>query len=184
MPVDGKETTMTGRLLLGLLLITALTAAAAPDQPQPAEDPCALAKRIAQSPPCLAGQACEALDLWHEAFGRPKIAPAGADPLPPELLSRLPDSEVTLGKLESFEAVFERLGEASGVEVVLHPDLKNEKISGELGPMPVKKAWRALLGGGALLTHFDGERVYVAKAPSSRPRSLGKSWSTFDCPAR
>jgi len=175
---------MTGRLLLGLLLITALSAAAAPDQPRPAEDPCALAKRIALSPPCLAGSACEALDLWHEAFGRPQLTPAGAGALPPELISRLPDTEVNLGKLESFETVFERLGEASGLEVVLHPDLRKEKISGELGPMPVKKAWRTLLGAGVLLVHFDGERVYIAQAPSGRPRSLGKSSPTFDCPAR
>src|SRR5689334_13110035 len=142
---------MTAKLLLGHLLTTTLAAVALQAQPQPAEDPCALAKRITQSPPCLAGAACEALDLWHQAFGRPQVTPVEEDQLPPELLSRLPDTEVNLGKLESIEDVFKKLGEASGVEVVLHPDLKEETISGELGTMPVKKAWRALLGGGFLL---------------------------------
>lgn len=176
---------MTAKLLLGLLLVTALSAAAAPGRPQPVEDPCALARRIAQSPPCLAGSACEALDLWHEAFGRPNLVPAGAGELPPELASRLPGSKVTLGSFESYEAVFERLGEASGVEVVLHPAVKEQKVSGRLGPLPVEQAWRALLNTGGLLTHFDGERVFVAQAPSGQPRPLGRSWApTFNCQVR
>jgi hypothetical protein len=176
---------MTTNLLLGLLLTTTLAAIAAADRPQPAEDPCALARRIAQSPPCLAGRACEALELWREAFGQPNILPAGAGQLPPELASRLPDSEVTLGKLESYEAAFEQLGEAWGIEVVLHPAVKGEKVDGELKSMPVKKAWEALLRVGGFLTHFDGERLYIAKAPSGRPQSLGRYRPlTFDCPAR
>jgi hypothetical protein len=178
---------MTAKLLLGLLLTTTLTATAvsAPGRPQPAEDPCALARRIAQSPPCLAGSACEALDLWRETFGRPDIVPVGVGQLPSDLASRLPDSEVTLGKVESYEAAFQRLGKASGVEVLLHPSVKGEKVDGQLGPMPVAKAWRVLLGRGGFLTHFDGERLLVAKAPSSRPRQLGRNWpSTFDCRVR
>src|ERR1044071_2154517 len=115
---------MTTKLLLGLLLTTTLTAAAAPNRPQPAEDPCALARRIAQSPPCLAGSACEALDLWRESFGRPDVVPTGAGQLPSELTSRLPKSEVTLGHVESYEAAFQRLGEASGFEVLLHPGVE------------------------------------------------------------
>src|SRR5687767_1352813 len=99
---------MTAKLLLGLLLTTTLAATAAPNRSQPAEDPCALARRIAQSPPCLAGSACEALDLWREAFGQPDVVPVGAGQLPPELASRLPDSEVTLGDVESYEAAFQR----------------------------------------------------------------------------
>lgn len=174
---------MKANLVLGLLLTTPLVAAAAPAQPQPAEDPCALAKRIALSPPCLAGSACEAVDLFREAFGAPRVFPVGGGQLPPELEARLPDAEVDLGELESFEEVFKKLGEASGIEVVLHPDLKDEKISGFLDPMPVKKAWRALLGPG-LLTRFDGERLLIAKAPG-RPQSLGRHRvPTFDCKAR
>src|SRR5688500_15356573 len=122
---------MTAKLLLGLLLTTTLatlSATAAPNRPQPAEDPCALARRIAQSPPCLAGSACEALDLWREAFGQPDVVPVGAGQLPPELASRLPDSEVSLGRVESYEVAFQRLGAASGVEVLLHPSIKGEKI--------------------------------------------------------
>lgn len=179
---------MTAKLLLGLLLITTLSATSAPIQPQPAqpaEDPCALARRIAQSPPCLAGSACEAFNLWQEAFGRPSSVPAGAGQLPRDLASRLPDSEVTLGSFESYEAAFERLGEASGIEVVLHPDLKEEKVHGQLGPLPLEQAWRVLLNAGGLLTHFDGERVLVAKAPSGQPRRLGRSWApTFNCQVR
>lgn len=89
---------MTARLFFGLLLTTTLTAAAAPDrpQPQPVKDPCELARRIAQSPPCLAGRACEAMDLWREAFGEPDVVPVGAGKLPPERTSRLPHSEMTL----------------------------------------------------------------------------------------
>jgi hypothetical protein len=177
---------MSAKLLLGLLLLTTtLAAAAAPARPQPAEDPCALAKRIAQSPPCLAGSGCEALDLWHQNFGRPDVAPASAGQLPPELASRLPDTDVTLGKVESYEEAFRRLGEVSGVKVLLHPDVKEEKVAAQLGPMPVEKAWRVLLGLGGFLTHFDGERVLVAEAPSPRPRQLGRNWApTFDCRAR
>lgn len=176
---------MTAKLLLGLLLTTTLVASAAPDRPQPTEDPCALARRIAQSPPCLAGSACEALDLWRENFGQPDVFPAGAGQLPRELASRLPDSEVTLGNVESYEAAFQRLGKASGVEVLLHPSVKGEPVDGQLGTMPVEKAWMVLLGRGGFLTHFDGERLLVAKAPSGRPRQLGRYWSpTFDCRVR
>ncbi|MEA2560300.1 MAG: hypothetical protein QOH06_1804 [Acidobacteriota bacterium] len=91
---------MTAKLLLGLLLTTTLTATAAPDRPQPTEDPCELARRIAQSPACRAGSACEALDLWREAFGQPDVVPVGAGQLPPERASRLPNFEVTLGNSE------------------------------------------------------------------------------------
>ena len=176
---------MTAKLLLGLLLTTALTAAAAPDRPQPVEDPCALARRIAQSPPCLAGSACEALDLWRKSFGVPDIHPAGAGLLPPELASRLPDAEVNLGKFESYDDAFRRLGEASGFEVLLHPGLKEEKVTGQLGPMPIEKAWQALLSRGGFLTHFDGERLRVAQAPSGRTQPPGRHRSqTFNCPVR
>lgn len=176
---------MTTKLLLGLLLTTSLAAVAAPDRPQPVEDPCAVARRIAQSPPCHAGSACEALDLWRDAFGPPVLLPTDAGKLPPGLASRLPDSEVTLGNVESFGAAFQRLGEASGVEVVLHPGVVGEKIDGNLGTMPVKEAWRVLLSAGGFLSHFDGERMLIAKAPSGQPRSLGRYWApTFDCPAR
>ena len=172
---------MPTHLLLGLLLTTSLAATAAPNQLQVAEDPCDLGRRIATSPPCLAGSACEAVELWREAFGKPKIYPVSGQ-LPPALESRLPDSEINLGTFESFEAAFERLAEASGVEVVLHPDVKGEKGGGHLAPMPVKEAWRVLLGVGGFLAHFDGERALVAKSPFGRPR--GRSSSMYNCPAR
>ena len=173
---------MPTHLLLGLLLTTHLAATAAPNRPQPAEDPCGLARRIALSPPCLAGAACEALDLWREAFGKPDIHPA-AGQLPSGLAKRLPDADVNLGRFESSEAVFERLAEASGVEVVLHPDVKEEKFEGYFAPLPVDEAWRVVLGVGGFLAHFDGERVLVAKSPFGRPRP-GRSSSVFNCPAR
>lgn len=172
---------MRDHLLLGLLLTTILAATAASGQPQPPEDPCALGRRIALSPPCLAGSACEAVDLWREAFGKPDIHPV-AEQLPPGLAKRLPDSEIDLRSFASFEAAFERLAEVSGVEVVLHPDVKGEKINGHLAPMPVKEAWRVLLGVGGFLANFDGERVLVEKSPFDRPR--GRSRSRFNCPAR
>ena len=172
---------MTAKLLLGLLLTTALTAAAAPDRPQPVEDPCALARRIAQSPPCLAGSACEALDLWHQHFGRPDVVPVDAE-LPSALASRLPDSDVALGKVSSYEDAFRRLGEVSGVEVVLHPGIKGEKVAGQIAPMPVARAWRTLLGLGGFLAHFDGERVLVAQGPSGPRQPLSRSLTT--CPVR
>jgi hypothetical protein len=76
---------MTAKLFFGLLLTATLSATAAPDRPQqPTEDPCELARRIAQSPPCLAGRACEALDLWREAFGEPDVVPVGEGQLPPD----------------------------------------------------------------------------------------------------
>ena len=111
---------MTAKLFFGLLLTATLSATAAPErpQPQPAEDPCELARRIAQSPPCVAGRACEALDLWREAFGQPDVFPVGEGKLLPERA------------------------------------------------MPAMPAM-------------------AAKAPSSRPRQLGRTWpSTFNCRAR
>ncbi len=75
---------MTASFFFGLLLTATLSVTAAPERPQPAEDPCELARRIAQSPPCLAGRACEALDLWREAFGQPDVVPVGEGQLPPE----------------------------------------------------------------------------------------------------
>ncbi|HVG08600.1 MAG TPA: hypothetical protein VNM67_12905 [Thermoanaerobaculia bacterium] len=95
---------MTAKLLLALLLTTTLTATAAPDRPQPAEDPCELARRIAQSPACRAGSACEALDLWREAFGQPEVVPVGAGQLPTERASRLPDSRMTFANSERASA--------------------------------------------------------------------------------
>lgn len=178
---------MKAQLVLGLLLITTLAMAAAPERPQAqrVEDPCALAKRISQSPPCLAGQACEAVELFHESFGRPKVMPTGGGQLPSELASRLPDADVTLGKVDSYEDAFRRLGEASGVEVLLHPDVKEQDFSANLGPLPIEKAWERVLRSGGFLTHFDGEKLLVAKAPSAGPRQFGRSWApTFDCRAR
>ena len=178
---------MKAQLVLGLLLIATLAMAAGPERSQtrPVEDPCALAKRIAQSPPCLAGQACEALELFHESFGRPKVMPTGAGQLPSELASRLPDADVTLGKVTSYEDAFRRLGEISGVEVLLHPDVKEQGFTADLGPLPIEDAWEKVLRSGGFLTHFDGERLLVAKTPSAGPRQLGRSWApTFDCRAR
>ena len=178
---------MKAQLVLGLLLIATLAMAAAPErsQPQRVEDPCALAKRISQSPPCFAGQACEALELFHESFGRPKVMPTGGGQLPSDLASRLPDVDVTLGKVTSYEDAFRRLGEISGVEVLLHPDVKEQGFAADLGPLPVEDAWEKILRSGGFLTHFDGERLLVAKTPSAGPRQLGRSWApTFDCRAR
>ncbi len=174
---------MIAKLLLGLLLTTTLTAAGPRGRTQPPEAPCDLAKRIAQSPPCLAGSACEALDLWREAFGTPDVVPVGAGQLPLDLASRLPDSEVTLDEGETLEEAFQRLGKASGFEVLLHPSVDG-KIDAQLGPMPVEEAWKVLLGRGGFLTHFDGDRLRIAKGPSA-PRQLGRNWApTFDCRAR
>ncbi|HEX7183312.1 MAG TPA: hypothetical protein VF756_15860 [Thermoanaerobaculia bacterium] len=180
---------MTTNLLLGFLLTTTLTANAAPAA-RPAEDPCALARRISESPPCLAGSACEAFDLWREYFGPPDFFPAGAEKkLPPKLVARLPKSDVSLGKVGSFESAFKRLGEASGIDVLVHPDLAKEEIAGELRPMPLEKAWRVLLGAPGLVARFDGERVLIAstRALSDRPGTgpLGRPRvSTFKCPVR
>lgn len=175
---------MTANLLLGLLLTTTLTANAAPVS-QPAEDPCALARRIAQSPPCLKGSACEAMELFREAFGAPDFFPASVGELPPKLAARLPKSEVDLGKVESFGSAFKRLGEASGIDVLVHPDLAKEEIDGELKPMPVERAWRVLLGAPGLVAHFDGERVLIARPTPSRPGPLGRPRvPMFNCPAR
>lgn len=175
---------MTANLLLGFLLTTTLTANAAP-APQPAEDPCALARRIAEAPPCQAGSGCEALDLWRELFGPPDFFPAGSGELPPELAARLPKSEVTLGKVGSFGSAFRRLGEASGIDVLVHPDLAKEEIAGELKPMPVEKAWRVLLGAPGLMARFDGERVLIARPSSGRSGPLGRPRvPMFKCPVR
>lgn len=175
---------MTANLLLGFLLTTTLTANAAP-VPQPAEDPCALGRRIAESPPCQAGSGCEALDLWRELFGPPDFFPAGAGKLPPELVARLPKSDVNLGKVESFGAAFKRLGKASGIDVLVHPDLAKEEMEGEFGPMPLEKAWRIFLGAPGLMARFDGERVLIARPSSGRSGPLGRPRvPTFKCPAR
>lgn len=89
---------------------------------------------------------------------------------------------MTLGKLTSFGDAFQRLGGASGIDVLVHPDLAKETIEGDLGPMPVEKVWRALLRAG-LVARFDGDRVLVAR-PSDRPDPRRYRAPTFRCPAR
>ena len=47
---------------------------ALPPEPRRA-DPCAAAREIVRQPPCLAAGDCEALQLWRESFGAPRVEP-------------------------------------------------------------------------------------------------------------
>jgi hypothetical protein len=87
---DGLETatpTSKSALLAATLAVPPST------QPLMAEDPCLLAKRVAQSPPCFAESPCQAEALWREAFGAPRLRSAGLTALPFEVAARLPKTE-------------------------------------------------------------------------------------------
>ena len=173
---------MSSHLAFGLLL--AATLAAPPSVQTPAaEDPCLLAKRVAQSPPCFAEAPCRAEELWRGAFGAPRLRPAGLTALPSDLTARLPKAEVTLGRFNGIEETFKRLGEASGVEVVLDSTAQGE-LSGDLGSVPLEKAWRVLLSTAGLTARLDGDKVVLSKADSRQQEPRRRAIASPTCTAR
>jgi len=72
-------------LMVGLLFAAMLAVTAVQGGPPVAEDPCAVARHIARSAPCLAGSTCAALERWRAAFGAPRSLPVGAGALPAAL---------------------------------------------------------------------------------------------------
>jgi len=167
---------MSHHVMFGLLLAATLAV------PQ---DPCLRAKRIAQSPPCFAEAPCRAEELWRGAFGAPRLRPAGLASLPSDLAARLPKTEVTLGKFNGIEETFKRLGEASGIEVLFEDSAAQGKLSGDVGTMPLEKAWRALLSTAGLTARLDGDKVVLSKADPAQQAPRGRAVSsTINCTAR
>jgi hypothetical protein len=166
---------MSSHFAFGLLLAATLAS-----QPPAVEDPCLLAKRVAQSPPCFAETPCRAEELWRGAFGAPRLRPAGLTALPSDLAARLPKAGVTLGKFNGIAETFKRLGEASGVEVLLDSTARGE-LSGDLGAMPLEKAWRLLLSTAGLTAHLEGDRVVLCfddlYGPLTIAHSSSRAWA-------
>jgi hypothetical protein len=111
--------------------------------------------------------------------------PAGLAALPPELAARLPEDEVTLGSLNGVADTFQRLGQASKLEVLLDPAAQGE-LSGKLDAMSLQKAWRFLLSIGGFSARLDGDKVFLSKAePQLRQESRGRRINpSIHCPAR
>lgn len=186
---------MTPNRLLGLLLVTAVSLTVFPSLVQGAspEDPCALARRIAESPPCREKSDCEAVNLWQRAFPPPGSQHAGADPadLPEDLASRLPDASIRLPEgVRPLRQIAEELAAAAGLGLLVDPGLAlDETIRTPGGSLPLEEAWRRFLRSTGLTARLlpgkgspDGDRILLREAPApGQPRGWGPS---FDCPAR
>jgi hypothetical protein len=183
---------MTPDRLLGFLLVTTLALTASPAFAQGAspEDPCAVARRIAESPPCREKSDCEAVNLWRQAFPPPGSQQAAADPVA-ELASRLPDVRIHLPQgARPLGEVAAELAAAAGLQLLIDPRLDpNAPIRMRGGSLSLEEAWRGfLLSAGLsadlLTTGGPGAegRVLLREAPApGQPQGWGPS---FDCPAR
>lgn len=175
---------MTPNRLLGRLLVTAFALTASPAFPQGAspEDPCAMARRIAEAPPCLEKSDCEAVDLWRQAFPPPGSQHAAADPAE-ELASRLPDARIHLPEgTRPLRVIAEELAAASGLDLLVDPRLDQDaRIRTQGGSLPLEEAWRGFLRSAGLTADLlPGNRVLLREAPG-QPRAWGPS---VKCPAR
>lgn len=171
-------------LLLALLFAPVNEPGVSPDRSSLSEDPCKLARRIAESPPCLEPSDCQAVELWRQAFGAPDVQrarPSVPEGLPRALESRLPDRQITLGEeKEPLVSILRRLAEASELDVIVDRRVTGE-FRGEPGTVPLDEAWRRVLTSGRLTAVVDGKVVLVA---SSRDLSVRPGAGRLTCPAR
>jgi hypothetical protein len=175
---------MIPHLLLALLFAPVNVPGAALDRSSPPEDPCGLARRIAEAPPCLDPSDCEAVELWRQSFGAPKVfqaRPEAPEGLPRALASRLPDREITLREeKEPLLSVLRRLAAASELEALVDRSVTGD-FRGEPGTVPLDEAWRRVLTSGRLSVAVQGKVVMVG---SSRGWPGRRTVSSFNCPAR
>jgi hypothetical protein len=157
---------MNARHFLGLFLLSTLSLANAAAQVPQATDPCAEGRRIAESRPCLAGAAdCAAAQRWHQVFGPPgrgwaEPQPVGA--LTPDLEARLPDTKISLQKSEPLRAVLTRLASATRMDLLVDPRVQGD-FRAEPGTLPLREAWRKVLGTAGLTARSEGGRIVVSK---------------------
>lgn len=171
-------------LLLAVLFAPVQEPGVSPDRSSLPENPCKLARRIAEAPPCLDPSDCQAVELWRQAFGAPGLLPVrpdAAERLPRALESRLPDRQITLGEQkETLVSVLRRLGEASGLDVFVDRRVTGD-FRGEPGTVPLDEAWRRVLTSGRLSVVVQGKALLVG---SSRDLSVRLGARQFNCPAR
>lgn len=171
-------------LLLTFLLAAAGAPAVSPDRASsPPEDPCKLARRIAEAPPCVDPSDCEAVELWRQSFGPPQLhraRPEAPEGLPRGLESRLPDRKITLGEEEPLRSVLRRLAETSELDVLVERTVTGD-FHGKPGTVPLDEAWRRVLSSGGLSVAVEGKLVMVG---TSRDLPGRPTASLFNCPAR
>jgi hypothetical protein len=171
-------------LLLALLFVPGDRSAVSPDRSSPPADPCRLARRIAEAPPCLDPADCQAVDLWRQSFGAPQMFHASPDMregLPRALASRLPDRQISLQEKEPLDVVLRRLAEGSKLEVAYDVQAVAHQYDGEAGTVSLDEAWRRVLKSGRLSVAVEGDAVMVwrERGPSGR-----RMVASFNCPAR
>jgi hypothetical protein len=183
---------MMTKRFLGLLLIPTLTALAASvtaAQVSPAAGPCGEARRIAESRPCLAGAAdCAAAQRWQQVFGPPGgglAKPELTGTLPVEVDSRLPDKKLSLKESEPLRSVLARLAAAGGIDLVVDSRISGD-FRAEPGTLPLREAWRKVLGTAGLAARSAGGRVLVTRDAGDRgdPGTGPRIATGFNCPTR
>jgi len=86
---EHRRSTMNAGLVFGLFLAAAVAFPTLPAQPRAAEDPCAFARQIAESQPCVKQSDCKAMEMWRGMYGAPRSIPADTNVLAPQLEARL-----------------------------------------------------------------------------------------------
>lgn len=180
---------MTTKRFFGLLLIPTLTASAAAAQVSPAAGPCAEARRIAESRPCLAGaDDCAAAQRWRQVFGPPGgglAVPERAGTLPADLESRLPDKTAPLQESEPLRSVLARLATTAGIDLIIDSRVTGD-FRTEAGTLPLREAWRKVLGTSGLTVGSVGGRFFVTRADRADrdgvdPRTRPQIATGFNC---
>ncbi|HYG63868.1 MAG TPA: hypothetical protein VEL74_14925 [Thermoanaerobaculia bacterium] len=171
---------MNPKHFLALFLLPTLAAPAAAQVSRGA-DPCLEARRIAESPACLAGAAdCQAAQRWQQVFGTP-----GTGLADPQRTGGLAGKEVRLEATEDLRSVLTRLAAAAGLELLTGPRVTGE-LRAEAGTLPLGEAWRKVLDTAGLVARFEEGKVLVARADRAQggtPRRQ-RSATLFNCPTR
>lgn len=180
---------MNAKHFLALLLLPTFGAPAAPAAAQVSRgvDPCAEARRIAESPACLAGAAdCQAAQRWRQVFGTP-----GTGLADPQRTGGPAVKEVRFEAQEDLRSVLARLAAAAELELVADPRVTGD-FRTQPGTLPLGEAWDKVLGSAGLLAYVDGGRVLVMpmvavagadRAQGGSPRRQ-RSATLFNCPTR
>lgn len=172
---------MNAQHFLALFLLSTLAASTAAAQTSRGVNPCAEARRIAESPACLADAAdCQAAQRWRQVFG-----PPGAGPADPQLTgspdSRFAGKEIRLQATEELRSVLARLSAAAGLELHLDSRVTGEFETGP-GTLPLGEAWHQVMGKAGLVALFQDGRVIVAQDFRDGDPRRQRIVTGFNCP--
>jgi hypothetical protein len=179
---------MNAKHFLALFLLPTFAAAPAATKVSRGVDPCAEARRIAESPACLAGAAdCQAAQRWQQVFGTPGTGLADPQRTGGPA-TQLTGKEVRFEATEDLRSVLTRLAAAAELELVVDP-----RVTGDFrtapGTLPLGEAWNKVLASAGLLAHVKDGRVLVVpgdrtdRAQGGSPRRQ-RSATLFNCPTR